>query len=105
MNKKAHTQRYLLFDFLSAGLAWVLFNFFRKAFIESSVYDAEIKLEYSSNLVISTTLVGLFWVLLYYFSGYYYNIYRKYRLQEFSHTIVFSIIGVVFLFLPSCLMM
>ncbi len=98
MNKPAHTRKYLLFDFLSACIAWIIFNFFRKVFIESSVYSTKIKLEYSSNLVISTILVGAFWVLLYYFSGYYYNIYRKSRLQEFSHTIVFSIIGVIFLF-------
>ncbi len=98
MNKKTHTIRYIIFDFVSACLGWVLFNFFRKVFIESSVYGTKIKLEFSSTLVISTMVVGIFWLLIYYFSGYYNNIYRKSRLQEFSHTLVFSIIGVVFLF-------
>jgi len=98
MNRKAHTIRYLLFDFLSAGLAWVFFNLFRKSFIESAVYGTDVKLEFSLLLILSTALVGSFWLVLYYFSGYYYKIYRKSRLQEFSHTLVFSIIGVLILF-------
>ena len=98
MNRKAHTLRYLFFDFSSAAVAWILFNLFRKSFIESSVYGSHVKLEFSTLLILSTILVCSFWLLLYYFSGYYYKIYRKSRLQEFSHTLVFSIIGVIFLF-------
>jgi exopolysaccharide biosynthesis polyprenyl glycosylphosphotransferase len=98
MNKKHHTLKYILLDFFSAGVSWVLFNNFRKNHFESIVYGYEVKLEFGPMLFLSTVCVGLFWVILYYFSGYYNNIYRKSRLQEFSHTFVFTIIGVIFLF-------
>lgn len=98
MNKTKQRFKYIIFDFAGAGFAWILFNFFRKSFIESELYGTNIKLELSSNLLISTFLVGIFWLILYYFSGYYYNVCKKSRLQDLSHTIIYSIIGAVFLF-------
>lgn len=98
MNKKIHTLKYIIIDFIGASVAWILFNLSRKNFIESPVYGTYIKPEINKYLIISTILVSLFWLFLYYFSGYYSRIYRKSRLQEFSHTFAFSIIGVVFLF-------
>lgn len=98
MNKRVHTIKYIVFDFIGAALAWILFNFFRKRFIESALYGTDIHLSINKILIISTFLVASFWILLYYFSGYYFNVYRKSRLQELSHTLVFTIIGVIVLF-------
>jgi len=37
---------------------------------------------------------AIFWIILYAFSGYYYDIYRKSRVQELYHTFITSLIGV-----------
>ena len=98
MNKQIHTFKYIIIDFLSAVVAWILFNLFRKSFIESVYYGFELKLEISPKFIFNTLAIGFFWIILYFFSGYYHKIYRKSRLQEFSYTLTFSIFGVVFLF-------
>jgi exopolysaccharide biosynthesis polyprenyl glycosylphosphotransferase len=98
MNNRRHTLKYIIIDLISASLAWILFNLFRKKIIESSVFGADIPLEVSQTLIISTLLVSVFWVSMYYFSGYYYNIYRKSRLQELVQTLLASLFGNIFLF-------
>ena len=98
MNKTIHTIKYILIDFLGSTLSWIAFNLYRKSFIESSIYGHEVKLEINSLFIVRTFVIGLFWIMLFVFSGYYHKIYRKSRLQEFSHTLVFSFFGVIFLF-------
>ncbi len=98
MNKKRHTIKYIVCDFISAFLVWIIFNWIRKTIIESSVYGTEIKLEIHLLLVLNSIIVALFWIFIYWLVGYYNNIYKKSRLQEFYQTIFTSIIGVVVLF-------
>lgn len=98
MNKKKHRLKYIISDFIAACLSWLAFNWIRKTIVESNVYGINIKLEFHWYLLVSTICVGLFWLLIYYFIGYYNNIYKKSRLQEFNQTLISSIVGVVFLF-------
>ncbi len=98
MNKQIHTLKYIVFDFLGASLAWIVLNFFRKKFVESSVKGFDVKLQIDGTFILITIIISSFWILLYFFSGYYHHIYRKSRLQEFSHTLIYSLLGVVFLF-------
>jgi len=98
MNNRNHTIKYILSDFFSASFVWIIFNVFRKRVIESEVYGKIMPLELNFTLFYNTLLIAVFWILLYYFSGYYYKIYRKSRLQEFSQTLIFSILGNIFIF-------
>ncbi len=98
MNKTLHTTKYIIADFISASLAWLAFNWVRKTFIESNFYGISIKLEPNFHLLGSTLAVSLFWIFLYWFVGYYHDIYRKSRLQELYQTIITSVVGVVILF-------
>jgi len=98
MNKTLHTAKYVLIDFLSAGLSWILFNIFRKRIIESPIFGEVLRLKFSSSLIIHTLLISVFWLSVYIFSGYYYNIYKKSRLQELTHTFLFSVLGSICLF-------
>ena len=92
MNKKNHTIKYLLIDWLSASSAWFLFFYFRKTYIEHAPF------EFSSSFLIGLITIPLAWIFLYYISGYYKNIYKKSRLQELWQTIYCSLIGVVVIF-------
>jgi exopolysaccharide biosynthesis polyprenyl glycosylphosphotransferase len=98
MNSKKQTIKYILLDFFSAGLAWILFNFFRKRVIESGVYGTLIDLQISKELVFNTLFISVFWILVYYFTGYYYKVYKKSRLQEFSQTLTVSVLFNILLF-------
>ncbi|MBN2892103.1 MAG: sugar transferase [Bacteroidales bacterium] len=97
MNKFKQTLKYVLSDVIAAGLAWTLFFFFRKIYIESK-YFGEVYLSIDSNFYLGITLIPLSWLLIYYISGYYYDIYRKSRLKEISQTFSMSLFGVLIIF-------
>ncbi len=98
MNKNLHTAKYVFSDILSASLAWILFSYFRKLYIESAKFGYTVQLNFNSGFFISILVIVCFWLILYAFSGYYYDIYRKSRVQELYQTFVISIIGVIILF-------
>lgn len=83
---------YILADLLSAGLAWTLFNYYRKTRIDHAV---EI---FDRQFYISIAVLPVTWVLVYYLSGSYNNVLRKSRINEFVQTLATSIIGVTVLF-------
>ena len=92
MKKKYFWNLYLFFDFISAGLSWILFNYFRKTYIEK--YDFEV----NDKLIISTFFISLFWILLYSIFGNYRNVYKKYRLKEITQIISQTFIGIILIF-------
>ncbi len=98
MNKKLHTAKYLISDFLSASLAWFFLFIFRKTVIEYQIFGIEIPIEYSSTFWLALIVIPTFWIIIYAASGYYRNIYRKSRLKELGQTLSTSIIGVIILF-------
>ena len=92
MKKKYFWNLYLFFDFISAGSSWILFNYFRKTYIEK--YDFEV----NDKLIISTFFISLFWILLYSIFGNYRNVYKKYRLKEITQIISQTFIGIILIF-------
>jgi len=98
MNRKIHTGKYIFSDILSAALTWVLFSYFRKAIIETEKFGYDVPLKFDSVFFISIIIIVGFWIFLYAFSGYYYDIYRKSRVQELYKTFVVSIVGVIIIF-------
>lgn len=103
MNKKLQTIRYLLFDFFTAAVAWTLFFAFRKKYIESVKFDINLSFEFSETFYKGLILIPIFWLVVYYLSGYYKNIYRKSRLKELWQTFITTLIGVVIIFFISIL--
>ncbi len=98
MNKKAHTARYLISDLLSAGVAWTLFFIFRKLFVEPQRFGYEIPVEFNRNFYLALIFLPVFWILFYYITGYYKDIFRKSRLKELGSTLTITIMGGVLIF-------
>lgn len=98
MNKKLHTIRYLVFDFLTAALAWTLFFAYRKRYIESVKFDMSVQFEFTETFYKGLILIPIFWIVMYYLSGYYKNIYKKSRLKELWQTFNSTLIGVTIIF-------
>lgn len=93
------TARYVLFDFLSAGIAWTLFYIFRKVYIEPKKYGYDVPLELNnSKFFFGIALIPICWITLYYATGYYNKIFRKSRLNEIGQTIFTTLIGTIIIF-------
>lgn len=103
MNKTLHTLKYIAFDLLSAILSWTAFYSYRKLFIETQKFGYKVPLEFTSRFYIGIVVIPLFWILMYYLSGYYKDIYRKSRLKELGQTLFTTVLGVVIIFFTSLL--
>lgn len=83
----------ILTDAATAALAWTLFFYFRKAYIDPAGGDG-----FDSNLLIGLASVPFYWLALYAGVGTYKDVYRKSRLSEFGGTLGISLIGSLGLF-------
>ncbi len=92
------TVTYILSDVLSSALAWTLFYFFRKAYLEPQKFGYEVPLEANEKLYQAWLFIPLFWVTLYAIGGHYTRVYRKNRTQELGKTLILSVIGGTILF-------
>jgi exopolysaccharide biosynthesis polyprenyl glycosylphosphotransferase len=98
MNRKQQVARYITFDFLAAAISWTLFFIYRKQVIEPAKFGYEIPIEFSTRYFLGLIIIPSAWVLFYYITGYYRNIYRRSRLIDLGQTVLTSIIGVTVIF-------
>ena len=99
MNRIKQTAKYVIADFLIATVVWLILNLIR--YHEVAQYEGFTSI--SSFLLFHQVLKGeilipIFWLILYYFSGYYNRPFGKSRIDELFNTFVTITIGVVFVF-------
>jgi exopolysaccharide biosynthesis polyprenyl glycosylphosphotransferase len=99
MNRKVQILKYLVSDFISASVVWLLFNILRYDQIAYYLGYASLT-SYLTNSVVWEVqlLIPFFWLVFYYFSGYYNQPFGKSRLSEFFLTSITVICGVTLLF-------
>jgi len=99
MNDKKKIRIYLLFDFLSAFIAWQIFSAFRFDVFRHTIYFSTLTaFMLSSKAIWMSFLVPLCWLVIYYFSGYYVHPRRKTNLGDLLNTAICALIGVLLLF-------
>lgn len=98
MNKHLQTFKYVFADYLSAALAWTLFYIYRKLYIEPDKFGMLPEKIFDSQYIVGVLILPFGWVLTYYLTGIYKNIFRKSRINEIAHTFTTSVIGVTFIF-------
>lgn len=99
MKKNRQAIKYVVSDFLTASLAWLLFNVLR--YQEVAAYDGFGSLSsYLQSAAVweGQVAVPLCWLVLYYFSGYYNWSFGRSRLKEIISTFVTVLVGTVLLF-------
>lgn len=80
-------------DFCSAFIAWIVFYYIRKQLLDETPEDI------STLLLIRASVVGFFWVFLYFLSGFYSGeTFRQSRLKEAVKLFQINFIGVIVLF-------
>lgn len=103
MNKRLHTLKYIFFDFSTSVISWTLFFIYRKTYIESIKFGVDLPLQFTPKYFYGIAIIPLFWILLYFLSGYYKDIYRKSRLKELAQTFLTILIGSIIIFFTSLL--
>jgi len=87
-----HTIHRILFDIISAALAWISFFYYRKRYIE------QIEFEPSQTFYAGVISVTIFWIIVYFISGSYIDTRRVSRLNELQKTLYQSITGCIIVF-------
>jgi len=97
MRHRMQLIKYLVSDFISVSLSWLIFNIIRydKMGVEySTLYEFLTK----GTILWGQILIPVFWLILHYYSGYYNKIFEKSRLSEFFSTFFVSIFGTLVVF-------
>lgn len=90
--------KHIIFDALSAAIAWTCFYSYRKIYIESIKFGSEVPLVFDKKFFLGLLLIVLFWIIVYTIAGSYRDIFRKSRLSEFIRIFVATLIGVILIF-------
>ena len=103
MNRKLQRLKYLILDSFSAAIAWVLFFSYRKEIVEPQLFGSDVPFLFNSQFWLGVVSITLFWLVLYFLSGYYKKVYRKSRLIELGQTLLQSFVGVLVIFFVAIL--
>ena len=99
MKKSKQAGKYILSDFISASVAWLLFNILRyEVFAIDEGADSLLDYLQYPGVLTGQIVIPFFWLVLYYFSGYYNKPFGKSRLTELFSTFITVLIGTVFVF-------
>lgn len=98
MNYRRQVAKYIISDFLAAGASWTLFFIFRKIYIETNKFGYPIPVEFDHSYFMGLAVLPVTWILIYYATGYYKDVYRKSRLSELGQTLSITFIGVLAIF-------
>ncbi len=99
MNRYIQRCKYIFSDFLAAIVVWLLFlglRYYEVAVDEG--YESFSSYLSSTKVRDGLLLIPFFWLILFYFSGYYNKPFGKSRLTEFFSTLIVVAVGVVLVF-------
>jgi exopolysaccharide biosynthesis polyprenyl glycosylphosphotransferase len=83
---------FVLMDWITATVAWVLFYYFRKVSIE------KVEFTVGEAFYVGVAVIPVVWLLLYYLQGTYHDIKRLYRIKLFNLTFIGTLLGSVLIF-------
>src|SRR5664279_1412249 len=95
--RKIHIVWYVMSDFLSAILSWVIIYFTRRILLHELIYQYG-GIFLNNRFWLGLSLIPAGWIVFYALTGTYHALYKKSRLNEFSITAISSLIGCTALF-------
>ena len=100
MKKNKQAEKYILSDFIAASVPWLLFNTLRYELLYVINEGTDSLLDYLlyPGVLSGQIVIAFFWLVLYYFSGYYNKPFGKSRLTELFSTFITVLIGTIFVF-------
>ena len=95
--RKIHITWYMLSDYISAILSWMILYFTRRFLLQEPIFvDGQLFL--NNRFWLGLLLIPAGWVIFYALTGTYHSLYKKSRLNEFSSTVLSSLIVCTILF-------
>jgi polysaccharide biosynthesis protein PslA len=95
--RKIHITWYVLSDYISATLSWIILYFTRRLLLHEPIMMDGI-LFLNNRFWLGLLFIPAGWIIFYALTGTYHSLYKKSRLNEFSSTILASLIGCTVLF-------
>jgi exopolysaccharide biosynthesis polyprenyl glycosylphosphotransferase len=95
--RKIHITWYVLNDYISAILSWIILYFTRRYLLHERIYvDGGLFL--NNRFWLGIILIPAVWIIFYAITGTYHSLYKKSRLNEFSSTALASLMGCTVIF-------
>lgn len=82
----------ILLDWFTATVSWIIFYYLRKTMVEQTDFTI------NESFYIGVAVVPIFWLLIYWLQGTYYDVRRMYRMKVIGLTFLGTLIGTLFLF-------
>ena len=98
INGKVLRWEYVAGDFLMANLSWLLLNVYRYELIAHRGFESLWSFFAFYREIQLQIFIPLFWIVIYYYSGYYNNPVHRDRLQEFRQTFSSCLVGTLIIF-------
>ena len=99
MNRKKQILTYLSTDYISANIAWFIYDVFRYYIIGIALgYHTLTGFLSQTTLIVGQIVFPLFWICIYYHSGYYNKPFKTSLLSELFTTLISVIIGTLTIF-------
>ncbi len=96
-SKRIHSSWYVVVDYLAAVLAWIVLYFTRRYLLEEAI-TVERRIYLNDRFWWGITLIPIGWLIFYTIIGAYRSLYSKSRMNEFTLTLISSIIGCTLIF-------
>lgn len=92
--------KYVIGDYISTNIAWLLFNIVRFYFLDKNAveYGSLSTFLNSQQLLIGQIVIPLIMIIIFFLSGYYNKVFLKSRLQEIITTFSTSFIGMIIIY-------
>lgn len=90
--------KYIVSDYLFSVIAWIIFFFFRRAQLDAQIPGNTAIFEPDANLFWGIAILPFFWLVLFQLSGYYRNVVRRSRFNEFAQTALAVLVGSLIIF-------
>jgi len=98
MQRKKQRRKYILADFLMSALAIGLFYFYRRYFVDALIADSVASPFSELKFYIELIAIPIYWLFIFYISGYYERLFHKSRISEFFQTFISVFVGAIILF-------
>ena len=103
MNERNHQAKYIIFDFLAAAVSWFVYYLISRYHNHLFQFEFGFEVIFDSKFYSRLALIPIIWLAIYYFTGFYRNIYHKSRLKDLGETLFITFIGVAFFLLTGFL--
>ena len=97
-NVRLQVAKYVFFDGLAAIISYTLLYYFRKTVIETNRFGLEPEIIFDNRYLFGLAITTLFWLLIYWITGFYEDIFRRSRLREIAQTFNSALFGSIIVF-------